>query len=114
MMLYKLKEEEEEEEEEEEIKNYSGALIFLSLLFLVLYVFATIFEYKKEKEYGKTIYNKGVSLGKAAADRLKRKPSQSSIQSLIQSPNLYVNLLSSPDTSQYHLGSTLQGSYQPP
>ena len=76
ILLNKLKEE-EEEEEEEKIKNYSGALIFLSFLFLVLYVFATIFEYKKEKEYvyqpSEAIYNKGKSLGKAAANKLEQK-----------------------------------------
>ena len=45
ILLNKLKEEEEEEEEEEKIKNYSGALIFLSVLFLVLYIVSSIREY---------------------------------------------------------------------
>ena len=70
IMLDKLeKEEEEEEEEEEEIKNYSGALIFLSFLFLVLYVLATIFEYKKEKEY---VYQPSEAIKNKVADRYER------------------------------------------
>ena len=58
------------EKEEEETKNYSGALIFLSFLFLVLYVLATIFEYKKEKEY---VYQPSEDIYNKAADKLEQR-----------------------------------------
>ena len=78
MMLYKL--EKEEEEEEEETKNYSGATLpVVCFLLLVFYAVSSTFEYKKNKEAmnlvyqgGKSIYNKGDSLGKAAADKYER------------------------------------------
>ena len=68
ILLNKL--EEEEEEKEEETKNYSGALIFLSFLFLVLFVLATIFEYKKEKEY---VYQPSEAIYNKAADKLEQR-----------------------------------------
>ena len=77
MMLYKL---EKEEEEEEETKNYSGATLpVVCFLILVFYAVSSTFEYKKNKKAmklvyqgGEATYNKVVSLGKAAADKLEQ------------------------------------------
>lgn len=101
-----------DKEEEEEIKNYSGVLIILSLLFFVLYVVSSTFECKKEKEY---VYQPSEAFRKAVAEKLKRKTSQH-IQNPIQNPNgnLHESLLSSSDTTQHHYNSTNQGTYQPP
>lgn len=60
-----------DKEEEEEIKKNSVVLIILSSLFFVFYLVSSIFECKKEEEYGTALVNKG----KAIVNRFRRQNS---------------------------------------